>query len=454
MCSEEVDRQLPGTDFLAVLVESSNEAIISCDANSTIATWNAAAQRLFGYLAAEAIAQPLTLLAPPDVQEDWRVTFTQVLQGHAIAAYATPSATKTGHRIELAVGAFPLRGADGQITGAAAIVRGLTTSWLRAQHAIQYCAQHLNDRFELDGQLTGPDGEPHIVRSIFQGFQRNSAGIEVVTITHDITEHRALEQLLQGTNAMLEQRVRTRTAELATALAELEHAAQLKDEFMAAMNHELRTPLTGVLAMTESLELQVAGTLTDRQLRYVHGIHTSGDRLLQLVDSILRYTALQGSKVTLQHQPCRLSEIGAFVVGTVRSRAEEKGLSVVLRTDLAVPVIHSDSDGIIQVLQQLLDNAIKFTPAGGKIGLDIGHTEGSDTAQLVVWDTGIGINAGQYETIFQPFVQADRSLARRYEGTGLGLAYVWRIVELLRGTVSVESTVGAGSRFIVTLPIH
>lgn len=113
----------------------------------------------------------------------------------------------------------------------------------------------------------------------------------------------------------------------------------------------------------------------------------------------------------------------------------------------------SDSESIVQVLQQLLENAVKFTPNGGRIGLEIGYDETKSHARLVVWDTGIGIAAEARAAIFEAFVQADGTLARRFEGMGLGLAFVGRAVDLLGGAISIEGELGQGSRFTITLPV-
>ena len=133
-------------------------------------------------------------------------------------------------------------------------------------------------------------------------------------------------------------------------------------------------------------------------------------------------------------------------------RAEKKEQTVEFSIEPAGLTIVSDGDGIIQMLQQLLDNAVKFTPNGGRIGLHVRGDVDEESVNLVVWDTGIGITDEQRATIFQPFVQADAALSRKYEGIGLGLAYVQRMVELLGGAITLESTPGAGSRFTVTLP--
>ncbi|MBK8048057.1 MAG: HAMP domain-containing histidine kinase [Anaerolineales bacterium] len=274
----------------------------------------------------------------------------------------------------------------------------------------------------------------------------------MVGINQDNTQQRRYEQVLADANAELEQRVAARTEELATALAELKEAARLKDEFMATVSHELRTPLMGILSMADVLDEQLRPTLNQRQLRYIHNVRSSGQRLLQIVNSILNYTALASGRAVITPECCHLGELGAIVVQAIRTRVEAKNLTLTLSVKPADLTVTTDSAGLKQILQHLLDNAVKFTPGGGQIGLEIERVPAAQCVQLVVWDTGIGISPKQQENIFQPFVQADASLARQYEGLGLGLAYVQRMVDLLDGTIAVESTPGAGSRFTVSLP--
>lgn len=253
-----------------------------------------------------------------------------------------------------------------------------------------------------------------------------------------------------------EAQVLERSTQLAQAVAELQQAAKLKDEFMSAVSHELRTPLTGILSMAEVLELSAGGLLDERQLRYVHAIRQSGERLHELIKSILRYTELVAGKVRVAAEPCRLQEVAAAAVRLAQPQVERKGQRLEVSVDPADLTVTSDVQILKEILWQLLDNAVKFTPDGGRIGVDIRREAHPNAAPgsvvLVVWDTGIGIPPDQHEHIFQPFTQVDGSLARRYEGVGLGLASVQRLVELLGGTVSLESAEGEGSRFTVTLP--
>ncbi|MBK8051270.1 MAG: HAMP domain-containing histidine kinase [Anaerolineales bacterium] len=268
----------------------------------------------------------------------------------------------------------------------------------------------------------------------------------------DITERRRQEDEIQRLNTTLEHTVAERTAQLATAVVELKHAGKLKDEFMAAVSHELRTPLTGVLSMAEALEMQYVGPLNERQLHYVQSVHQSGARLLAMINGILRYTSLMAGNVTVHQERCILAELCAVGVHAIHEQATQKGLTLTFNVEPAGLTIFSDPEGIIQVIQQLLDNAVKFTPEGGQIGLEVREDSDAQTVHLVVRDTGIGMTAEQQAVAFQLFVQGDGSLARSYGGVGLGLAYTRRMVELLEGTIELESAPGAGSRFTITLP--
>ena len=300
-----------------------------------------------------------------------------------------------------------------------------------------------------------PDGQIRYMHNVYvTEYESEGKPLRVIGVNRDITQQKLDERVLQDTNAEMEQRVAARTAELATALEEVRQAAVLKDEFMAAVSHELRTPLNGVLATVDLLEMQIGGPLTLRQQRYVQGISDSGERLLSMVNSILRYTELIGGGVTVHQEPCRLADLCAIALRTVRNDIATKLLHTTFRITPADAVIVSDSEAIVQVLQQLLSNATKFTPAGGEIGLEVDLCEAEGRVKIAVWDTGIGISADLRQIIFRPFMQGDASLSRRFEGIGLGLAYVQRMVDLLGGAISLESRPDAGSCFTISLPLN
>ena len=275
----------------------------------------------------------------------------------------------------------------------------------------------------------------------------------ILSMTVDISERKRMEKALREINDELERRVAERTAALEAAVVDLERSSKMKDEFMAMVSHELRTPLTGILGLADSLEEQISGTLTPRQIHQVQLIHESGDRLLELVNGILSYTRLMAGAISLERGPCELDEVLAISERQVaRPSLSTSSRRFNLSLSRLIWVIMSDVGAIHQVLTRLLENAIKFTPIGGKIGLEARSGSTEDTVQLIVWDTGAGIRDDQLELIFQPFTQGDSRLTRHYEGIGLGLAYVREMVLLLGGTIAVLSTPGEGSRFTVTLP--
>jgi two-component system, sensor histidine kinase and response regulator len=279
------------------------------------------------------------------------------------------------------------------------------------------------------------DGEACLLSSVFDNRARKQ-----------------MEQQLRGLNEELEDRVARRTAALAAALADLQRASRLKDEFMGVMSHELRTPLTGIMASAELLESEVVGPLNARQLRHVHSIMQGGERLLTMVDSILSYTSVVAGNVQLYPERCELAPLLAGAAADLERRREQKHQSLSVAVDPPDLAAVLDRAALTAILDRLLDNAVKFTPAGGVLGLEarLGPTRGR--FQIVVWDTGIGIDADQLAKVTEPFIQADSRLARAYEGAGLGLAYVTQMLDLLGGSLEVESNPGQGSRFIVTLP--
>ncbi len=231
-----------------------------------------------------------------------------------------------------------------------------------------------------------------------------------------------------------------------------EAANRAKSEFLAMMSHEIRTPLHGVIGFASLLE--DAG-LSERAREAIEGIRDSANLLLALVTDVLDFSRIEAGQLELQPAPLDLHSQLARIASSFRLRAEEKGL-VFLYTEYAMPPspVLADSLRIEQVLGNLLGNALKFTERGS-ITLEINAVplKGSADCQIsfTVSDTGIGIRPDQLQRLFQPFSQADSSLARNYGGSGLGLVIVKRLCHLMGGTVEVRSQFGEGSTFTASL---
>ena len=276
----------------------------------------------------------------------------------------------------------------------------------------------------------------------------------VVATAEDVTARREAEAALRALTDQLEQRVAQRTAELERANIELERSSRLKDEFLAMMSHELRTPLTAILGGAEALALNDHGPLNLRQEHLVELIVKSGDHLLDIVNTILDLSRIDAGGISLNVQRLDAAQLCAESLRVVQERAGWKKISLGFSCNPYHLELSVDPLRMRQVLVNLLDNAIKFTPEGGRVDLEVTAIPEDETVHVSVRDTGIGIEAGQMARLFKPFSQADSRLNRNYDGAGLGLALVSRLVELHGGSVGVESVVDQGSEFTIVLPLR
>ena len=268
----------------------------------------------------------------------------------------------------------------------------------------------------------------------------------------EIAERQRAEAALQEERALLARRVAERTEDLQAANEELARAVRLKDEFLASMSHELRTPLTAVLGMTEVLKMGVYGPLSDKQQQSMLIIEESGRHLLELINDILDLSKIEANKLDLEIKPVAVETVCQGSLQFIKQAAIRKHIEVSFTPDQAVATLLVDERRFKQILVNLLSNAVKFTPAQGKVGLEVVGDPARQLVHFTVWDTGIGIAPEDIDRLFEPFTQLDSKLAREYGGTGLGLALVSRMTKMHGGQVSVESTVGQGSRFTVSLP--
>jgi PAS domain S-box-containing protein len=280
----------------------------------------------------------------------------------------------------------------------------------------------------------------------------------VFAAARDVTEVKRIEQALQQKNA------------------ELEAASRMKSEFLANMSHELRTPLNAIMGFSEVLTDGLIGTMTDPQRALVGTIFGSGQHLLALINDILDLSKVEAGKMDLDLEPVPLAPLFANSLSIIREKAEARRIRLIVEAAADLGSIQADSRKVKQIVYNLLSNAVKFTPDAGQVTLRASrvpraavgrasscraaHTlalDGHDFAdflEITVVDTGIGISPDQMDSLFKPFSQIDSGLARRFEGTGLGLAMVKQLAELHGGAVGVGSVVGEGSCFTIWLPIR
>jgi signal transduction histidine kinase/streptogramin lyase len=232
-----------------------------------------------------------------------------------------------------------------------------------------------------------------------------------------------------------------------------EAANQAKSAFLANMSHELRTPLNSVIGMSDILLEKYFGPLTEDQEGYVKDVRESGHHLLSLINDILDLSRIEAGYSPLELAEVDLKSLLENSLTIVRERAHNHGieLSCIMAEDL--PSVVADERKVKQVVFNLLSNAVKFTPDGGQVGIEA-EPEGREGVRVCVWDTGIGIAPEDHEKVFQVFEQAESSLAKKFEGAGLGLALARRFVEQHKGRMWLESELDKGSRFYFALPLQ
>jgi len=238
---------------------------------------------------------------------------------------------------------------------------------------------------------------------------------------------------------------------LALKTEEVELANRLKSEFLSNMSHELRTPLNSIMALSRTLIMQTQEKLNDEENSYLEIVERNGRNLLQLINDILDLSKIEAGKMDMYPKHIRLKELLRVLNENLSPLASEKDIQLILNTTNDILEIETDEIRLHQVLTNLINNAIKFTEKGT---VTISAYKNETDVNIEITDTGIGISDDYIKSIFDEFRQIDGSSSRRYEGTGLGLTIVKKLVEKLGGQISVSSIPGSGSCFLLKIPIQ
>lgn len=233
---------------------------------------------------------------------------------------------------------------------------------------------------------------------------------------------------------------------------ELMKASKQKTEFMANLTHELRTPIHGIMGLTELMGEQLYGPMNRKQIEACENIRRSATAQLQLIDELLLLSRSEAGKLTYKEGPADLAKLIPSVVSSIRWMLGGKELEVVTQIDPRLPTIRVDRGKLNHVMLNLLGNAAKFTPEGGRVSIRA-QPVGDDRVSIEVEDSGVGIPPEQLAHVFDAFHQVDGSDERQWGGVGLGLSIVTRLTRMMQGEVGVDSEVGRGTTFTITLPI-
>lgn len=484
--------------LLAAIIDSSDDAIISKDLNGTVRSWNRSAERIFGYKAEEIVGKPISVLFPPDRLQEETEILSRLKKGERVDHFETVRMRKDGTAVTVAVTISPIHNSEGRVVGASKVARDITeNSELEGRYRAIIAS---SDDAIVSKDLNG------IVQSWNQAAERMFGYTAAEMIGKSITvlfppdrldeEPKILEQLRRGQRVDHFETVRTRKdgrqldvsvtispvkdptgriigvskvardissikrvlrerEELlkreAAARTEAERVGRMKDEFLATLSHELRTPLSAILGWATLLRSE-GGPTPEELEQGIEIIERNARAQAQLIEELLDMSRVMNGKMRLDVQPVDLQTVISDAIASIRPSAEAKGIRLTHVLDPKGGTITGDPNRLQQVLWNLLTNAVKFTPKGGRIQVFLRRV--NSHVEISVVDSGQGISSEFLPHLFTRFSQADTSIARRHGGLGLGLALVKSLVELHGGHVKATSQgEGQGSTFVVSLPL-
>jgi len=391
---EHIDRQQK-LEKVSQIVESSRDAIASSATDGTILTWNAGAEKMFGYTSEEVVGQKVGLLVPDELRQDTQLRRQRYLSSGNFDAYESERLTKDQRRVSVSVNYSVIKDRTNKIIG-------------------------------------------------------------VATIYRDITERKQAETALLQLNEALEDKVEARTVDLRRARQDAEQANQAKSSFLAAMSHEIRTPMNGVIGMIDVLQ---QSSLKGDQMEMVDLIRESAFSLLGIINDILDFSKIEAGKLELEREVIEVADVVEGVCGLLNGMADKKDVALIVYIDPAIPAqVLGDALRLRQVLVNFVNNAIKFSSGQSRAGrvsvraLLIEKNAEQVTVEFRVADNGVGMDGETQARLFTAFTQADVSTTRRFGGTGLGLAIASNLVQLMGGEITVQSAPDQGATFRVRLP--
>jgi len=271
--------------------------------------------------------------------------------------------------------------------------------------------------------------------------------LDQATLDQAVTEQiLQLRSALEAANRNLEQRVQERTAELQEALQRLSELSQMKANFIANISHELRTPLTHLKGYLELLVTDSLGPLSEEQRRALAVSQRASGKLENMIEDLIMFALASRGEMSMKQESIDIKGLVSLAVKSAAQKGEERGVIVTVAADDNLPLVQGDPQKIGWVVNQLLDNAVKFTPSGGHVLAHL-NEEGASLVMISITDSGIGIPSDRLQEIFEPFHQLDGSSTRRAGGTGLGLSLVRQIIEAHGSLLDVQSLEGKGTTF-------
>ena len=475
----------------AMLVESSDDAIIAKTLDGVITAWNPAAQRLFGYAAADVIGQNISFLLPADRLDELDAVLGRVADGAGAQRYESKRVHKAGQVLDVAMTVSPMRDSAGTIVGTSTIARditerkrtdavaaemaaivdssndaiigktleGVVTTWNRgAEHVYGYTSAEMVGR--SISRLVPPD-RPDEVREIIAGMMAHDARTDhfetqrvrkdgsVIDVSLTVSPIRDSDGVIVGASSVARDVTEHNVMAAALKASELRSVmavSRAKDEMVSLVSHELRTPLASLLGFTELLYSRDLAEPQRKQ--YLEVMLREGRRLTDLINDVLHLQRLEAGHQDLNVAP---ADLEALIRRAVVSAGEDAKTPIRMRVSKPLPLVRVDTDAVLQVLANFLTNARKYSPNGGSILVSAQAV--GDMVEIEIQDHGLGLPADSLPKLFATFYRVESTDRRLIKGTGLGLAINRKIIESHGGRVEVHSDgPGHGSRFMFSLP--
>ncbi|HZZ28807.1 MAG TPA: PAS domain S-box protein [Pirellulales bacterium] len=488
----DITEQAHGTTaqaLLAAIVKSSDDAIISKTLEGRILSWNAGAERIFGYSAKEAIGQPITLIIPPERQHEETAIIEKIGRGERIDHFETVRIAKNGRRLDISLAISSVRDRSGHIVGASKVARDITERKLveaalreseqRFANFMQYLPglawiKDSNGRYvfvndaaekafgrtkaELLGKSDRDIFPPEIAAQFCENDHRAlsaGAGVETVEALQQVdgVHHSIVSKfpipaadgkptMVGGMAIDITQRVKAEQA--------LRDLDSRKDEFLATLAHELRNPLAPI---SNSLHiLRMSGELSPTTERVCGIMERQVNHLVRLVDDLLEVSRITRNKIELRKESVELAAILRSAIETSMPLLDAAGHQLAISVPTEPILLQADPLRLAQVVANLLNNAAKYTPHGGQVWIN-GRQEGQ-LAVVSVRDNGLGIAPDMLSKVFNMFAQGEQTLDRAHGGLGIGLTLAKNLVQLHDGKIEAFSAgLGKGSEFVVRLPL-
>jgi len=489
-----------GKDFDKVVRDSVPDAVIGATVDGTIVFWGNGAERIFGYGPEEAIGRSLgDLLVPADQAAAFRKRFSEAIED-SLVTYDAVRRRKDGSLIHLDISVQAVRHPTGELRAVVSSEKDVTQ--LKVLRDAKHLATRFRDLFELmpdaivvlnatgrivlanqqaeslfgypSGDLIGRPVEtllPERLRPAHVGHRSGyvaqprvrsmGVGLELYGLRADGTEipvEISLSPLQTDEGMMVMSAIRDSTERkrfertLKEKNEQLAAAMQAKDRFLATMSHELRTPLNAIIGFTGTLLMKLPGPLNDDQERQLRTVQKSGRHLLSLINDLLDLARIEADKLELNPNATVCQDVLGEVAGALQPQAVQKGLAFRLDLPAEPVVVVTDRRALMQIVTNLVANAVKFCDSGSvDVLLEAGDEEGGRVVRIAVADTGIGIRPEHVPTVFDAFSRFETESGPR-EGSGLGLHLSRRLAEVLGGRIDLASAYGRGSTFTLTLP--